>query len=97
MSSDRICYSVQREREEDKIRIQQAKADIEFRNAIIKLQEKLNRHNKIEIVEDIEDELRGYVWSYFEMCKHLPSLPDPTPIMFTGNDILGLPPISITH
>jgi len=94
MSSERPNFNHQRELEYNKIRTEQNKAAVEYRRIKDKLQEKLNQRNKHAIMEEIEDELRAYIWTYFETCKHFPSWPDPTPIMFTGNDILGLPPIS---
>lgn len=67
---------------------------MEYANIKKKLREKFEERDKYEILEEIDDELRAYVWTYFEKCKHFPTWPDSTPIMFTGNDILGLPPIS---
>lgn len=72
----------------------QAKASIDFWEVIKKLQNKLNRYNRYEIKEEIEDELRAYIWTYFEICKQLPSWPDSKPIIFKEDDEFGMPPIS---
>lgn len=94
MSNVRPNFNAQRELDVDEIRKKQNIAAEEYRNIKNKLQEKFDQRKKYEIIEEIDDELRAYIWTYFETCKHLPTWPDPTPIMFTGNEILGLPPIS---
>lgn len=98
ITSEKLNFNVNRELE-DIIQKQQAEADLEYRKVIIKLEENFVQRNKHEIIEDIEDELRAYVWKYFEMCHHLPTWPDSKPIMFSddNNNIIGLPPISKTY
>jgi len=95
MTSEKMNFDINRELE-DTIRIQQTEADIEYRKIISKLEENFIQRNKYEIIEEIEDELRAYVWTYFEMCQHLPSWPNSKPIMFSDDNdkIMGLPPIS---
>lgn len=93
MSSERPDFNDGNEIE-DEIRASQTEAATEFWKLINKLQKNFNQRSKYEIIEEIEDELRSYIWTYFETCKHLPTWPDPAPIMFTDNNILGLPPIS---
>lgn len=95
MSSERSNLNTEHELLlEDEIKSKQSKASAELKNVINTCQEKLNKSNKYEIIEEIEDELRAYIKTFYETCMLLPSWPDPTPIMFTDNDILGLPPIS---
>lgn len=79
---------------EDEIRSKQTEATAKLVNVINTCREKLNESNKYDIIEDIEDELREYIKTFYETCDHLPSWPDPTPVMFTDDDILGLPPMS---
>jgi len=95
MTSEKLNFDIYREIE-DIIRVQQTEADIKYRKTISKLEENFVQRNKYEIIEEIEDELRAYVWKYFEICHHLPSWPDSKPIMFSDedNNIIGLPPIS---
>lgn len=95
MTSEKFSFDINRELE-DAIRIQQAEADIKHRKIISELEDNFVQRNKDEIIEEIEDELRAYVWKYFEMCHHLPTWPNAKPIMFSddNNDIIGLPPIS---
>lgn len=95
MTSDKLNFDIYRELE-DTIRIQQTAADKEYRKTISKLEDKFIQRNKYEIIEEIEDELRAYVWKYFEMCHHLPNWPNSKPIMFSDDSdkIIGLPPIS---
>ncbi|CAH1738693.1 unnamed protein product [Aphis gossypii] len=97
ITSEKLNFNVNRELE-DIIQKQQAEADLEYRKVIIKLEENFVQRNKHEIIEDIEDELRAYVWKYFEMCHHLPTWPDSKPIMFSddNNNIIGLPPIILS-
>lgn len=78
----------------DQIRVKQIEADAEFWKFMEKLQSKLDRYNQYEIIEEIEDELRTYIWTYFEICKYLPSWPDSKPIIFKEDDEFGFPPIS---
>jgi len=95
MTSEKMNFDINRELE-DTIRIQQTEADIEYRKIISKLEDNFIQRNKYEIIEEIEDELRAYVWTYFEMCHHLPSWPNSKPIMFSDDNdkMIGLPPIS---
>lgn len=95
MTSEKLNFDIYREIE-DITRIQQTEADIEYRKTISKLEDNFVKRSKYEIIEEIEDELRAYVWKYFEMCHILPSWPDSKPIMFSDDDhnIIGLPPIS---
>lgn len=79
---------------ERKIQLRQAEANMKLRKAVNKLQDKADKEKRIEIMEEIEDELREYIWTYYKTCKHLPSWPDSKPVMFFNDDILGLPPIS---
>lgn len=78
----------------DQILVKQTKAAAEFWKVMEKLQKKLNQYNRHEITEEIEDELRTYIWTYFEVCKHLPTWPDSKPIIFQEDDEFGMPPIS---
>lgn len=78
---------------ENKIRLRQAEATTKLLKVVNKLQDKADKEKRIEIMEEIEDELRDYIWNYYTRCKHLPSWPDSKPIMFFNEDILGLPPI----
>jgi len=95
MSSERSNLNIEHELSlEDEIWSKQIEASAELKNVIKICLEKLNKNNKYEIIEEIEDELRAYIKTFYETCMHLPSWPDPTPIIFTDNDILGLPPIS---
>lgn len=94
MPSRRPTFDTKLEKVANEIREKQTKAAIELRKAIDKCQKKLKLHARDDITEDIEDELRAYVWTYYETCKMIPSWPDSTPIMFIDNNILGLPPIS---
>lgn len=82
------------ERGVNEIRSRQFDAALKFGKTIDKLQKKFEQNYRHEIIEEIEDELRAYVRTYFERCKHLPAWPDPKPIMFTDNSVLGFPPIS---
>jgi len=95
MTSEKLNFDIYREIE-DIITIQQTKADINYRTTISKLKDNFVKRNKYEIIDEIEDELRAYVWKYFEMCHILPSWPDSKPIIFSDDDnnIIGLPPIS---
>ncbi|KAL4090726.1 hypothetical protein QTP88_025507 [Uroleucon formosanum] len=97
MTSDKLNFDMYRELE-DTIRIQQTEADKEYRKTIRKLEDKFIQRNKYEIIEEIEDELRAYVWKYFEMCHHLPTWPNSKPIMFSddSDQIIGLPPIILS-
>lgn len=94
MTSEKQNSDINHELQET-IRTQQAEADIEYRKVIIKLEDDFAKRSKYELIEQIEDELRAYVWTFFETCHHLPSWPDPKPIMLSDdNGIIGLPPIS---
>ncbi|XP_060876495.1 dynein regulatory complex protein 11-like isoform X1 [Metopolophium dirhodum] len=97
ITSEKLNFDINRELE-DTIRIQQTEADIEYRKIISKLEDNFIQRNKYEIIEEIEDELRAYVWTYFEMCHHLPSWPNSKPIMFSDDNdkIIGLPPIILS-
>lgn len=92
MSSEKSNFNDGSEKENE-IRASQTKAATEFWKLINKLQKTFNQRSKYEIIEEIEDELRLHTWKYFESCKHLPSWPDPFPVMFTDINTLGLPPI----
>ncbi|XP_015377577.1 PREDICTED: uncharacterized protein LOC107171834, partial [Diuraphis noxia] len=97
MTSEKLNLDIYREIE-DIIQIQQTEADIKYRNTRIKLEENFVKRNKYEIIEEIEDELRTYVWKYFKTCHILPSWPDSKPIVFSDDDnnIIGLPPIILS-
>ncbi|XP_050433854.1 dynein regulatory complex protein 11-like [Adelges cooleyi] len=81
---------------EDTLWTMQTKAADKFWTAVKAAQARLDKYNKEDIIDEIADELRAYIWNYFETCVHLPSWPDPTPVMFTNDAILGLPPIVLT-
>ncbi|XP_025193072.1 dynein regulatory complex protein 11-like, partial [Melanaphis sacchari] len=97
ITSEKLNFNINYELE-DTIQIQQTEADFEYRKVITKLEENFVQRDKHEIIEEIEDELRAYVWKYFEMCHHLPTWPDSKPIMFSddNNNVIGLPPIILS-
>lgn len=82
------------ELEEEKIRSKQIEAAVRLQKFVNKYEKKLNQHNKVSIIEEIEDELRAYIKTYYETSELLPAWPDSVPIIFTDDAILGLPPIS---
>lgn len=92
MSSDRPTMNIECESDEEIRQLQNEAANM-FRKTVDKIQKTLNQRYKDDMLEEIEDELRSYVWTYFETCKHLPTWPDQKPIMFTNDDVLGLPPV----
>ncbi|VVC37808.1 P-loop containing nucleoside triphosphate hydrolase [Cinara cedri] len=82
---------------EEKTLVKQSEAATKFWKVIKKLQNKLDRYNRHEIIAEIEDELRAYIWTYFEICKRLPTWPNPVPIIFEENDEFGMPPIILSE
>lgn len=79
---------------EDTIRAKQTEAAAVYWKTVENLQHRFDRNNRCAIREDIENELRWYIWEYFKICKHLPPWPDSKPIIFEEDDRFGFPPIS---